>query len=132
MIRVTVLQDGKTPVELDFFESDLNIGRGEDNEVQLRSNSVSKRHAVVQQAGTCVLLSDAGSTNGTLVNDERIVGHREVTESDVVTIGQFTLLFKSIGEPPPTKLIRAQEPHSLAKPSTHGTPQVEVDLNRKK
>ena len=49
------------------------IGRGVENTIVITSRRVSREHASVQRQGRCVILSDLGSTNGTSLNDERVL-----------------------------------------------------------
>ena len=46
------------------------IGRGEDNDIILQSDIVSRQHASIECKGMDVVVTDLGSTNGTFVNDD--------------------------------------------------------------
>jgi diguanylate cyclase (GGDEF)-like protein len=48
------------------------IGRGEDNDIILKSDIVSRQHASVEYKGVDVVVTDLGSTNGTFVNDDPV------------------------------------------------------------
>jgi len=73
----------------------LTLGRAEENEVVLPGEGfASARHARVETRGDAVWVVDLGSTNGTLVNDERIEGRRRLREGDVVRIGHTELRFE--------------------------------------
>jgi len=50
----------------------LTIGRGATSDIVLPDASVSKQHATIENTMVGVVLHDAGSTNGTFVNGERI------------------------------------------------------------
>src|SRR6266567_773704 len=50
----------------------LNLGRAPDNHVVVNDQRVSRYHAVLKRHGTDYILEDAGSPNGTYVNDQRI------------------------------------------------------------
>ena len=54
----------------------------------LSDASVSRVHAIFEKKGDKVLVRDAGSTNGTFVNDRRIGAHEEVEAAlgDTVSI----------------------------------------------
>jgi two-component system, cell cycle response regulator len=47
----------------------LTIGRGEDNEIRIPDNSVSRRHAQVTPVAEGYCVEDLESTNGTFIND---------------------------------------------------------------
>ncbi|HEY2759191.1 MAG TPA: FHA domain-containing protein, partial [Pirellulales bacterium] len=63
------------------------IGRAEDCHLRPHSDLVSRHHCVLLiEEGFCAL-RDFGSKNGTLVNDERVVGQRELKTGDRVKVG---------------------------------------------
>lgn len=70
------------------------VGRISAVEIQLVEESVSRRHAVVQQESGGFSVHDLGSTNGTFVNDRR-VEHSEVRSGDLIQIGDTTFKFLS-------------------------------------
>src|SRR5271154_7199372 len=63
------------------------IGRAEETDIQFDQESVSRNHARIVGHGDAYVLSDLGSTNGTLVND-RPVDERALRDGDIVQIGQ--------------------------------------------
>jgi pSer/pThr/pTyr-binding forkhead associated (FHA) protein len=65
------------------------IGRAEDCHLRPHSDLVSRHHcAILQQQGICVI-HDFGSKNGTLINDERVVGQHELRNGDRLKIGNL-------------------------------------------
>jgi predicted component of type VI protein secretion system len=74
------------------------IGRGK-VEVSLADPTISRRHASLEvYGGTCVLLKDLGSTNGTFVNDQR-VDFVELEDGDEIRIGRSRMTV-TIAAPP--------------------------------
>ncbi len=72
----------------------VRIGRGDENNVVLHSDSVSRRHACVEiRAGSYHIL-DMHSTNGTYVNDE-LVHDRQLRRGDQIKIGDTIMKFLS-------------------------------------
>lgn len=73
-----------------------SIGREPDNDIQVDSRFISRHHAVVHVGVHHTVVEDLGSTNGILVNGER-VRRRALSEGDVLTIGksQFRFLERS-------------------------------------
>lgn len=80
--REYVLKPGKTI-----------IGRKSDSDIPLPDESASRAHAEIMLDPTDqhIIISDAGSTNGTFVNRERLVQPRRVGPEDQVRIGQHVL-----------------------------------------
>jgi len=71
------------------------IGRASDNAVSLAGDDfASGHHARVESARDGVWIVDLGSTNGTLVNGERLNGRRRLHEGDVLQIGDTELRFE--------------------------------------
>jgi serine/threonine protein kinase len=74
--RVFELQEGKA----------LLVGRGQNTETRLKDPQVSRVHCQIAIEGNKVLLTDSGSTGGTLVNGRRVKEH-ELRPGDIITIG---------------------------------------------
>lgn len=72
----------------------VRIGRGMENDVVLLSDSVSRRHARIENRGGNYHLIDAHSTNGTYVNDE-LVRDRRLSRGDQIKVGDTILKFLS-------------------------------------
>lgn len=70
----------------------VNVGRLASCGVCLSDVNVSREHAAFEREGTGWAAVDLGSTNGTLVNGER-VGRRRLTDGDVVTVGITELVY---------------------------------------
>jgi len=67
--------------------SPMRIGRGAENHIVLDGDSVSRRHAHLEQRGPGWFGVDDGSTNGTYVNDEQIVREQSLVNGDRVKVG---------------------------------------------
>jgi pSer/pThr/pTyr-binding forkhead associated (FHA) protein len=78
----------------------LSIGRHSENDIVLKDMSVSRHHATVEVRGQKLLVFDAGSKNGTIVNGT-IAKSAELYHGDVVKIGKNCSIKVSI--PPPKK-----------------------------
>jgi pSer/pThr/pTyr-binding forkhead associated (FHA) protein len=71
----------------------ITIGRALENDIVITSKRVSRGHARVRREGWRAILEDMGSTNGTFLNDERVLTPVELHDGDRVTIGDVTLIF---------------------------------------
>lgn len=63
------------------------IGRSPGADIVIADDFVSGRHARVSPAGTDAVLEDLGSTNGTLLNGERVTRPHTLRPGDVIDIG---------------------------------------------
>lgn len=69
----------------------LTMGRASDNDVVLDEGVVSGRHLRVVPPDTVV---DEGSTNGTLVNGQRIGGRARLRDGDILQVGSTVFRFE--------------------------------------
>ena len=65
------------------------------NEVVLADTKVSRRHALIHAQGPAEFrLVDLGSSNGTYLNGRRVVQPTRLEDGDLITIGDFVLVFR--------------------------------------
>ncbi|HJZ45683.1 MAG TPA: FHA domain-containing protein [Roseiflexaceae bacterium] len=76
---------------LDPNDPQITIGR-EGSDIVLDNPQVSRNHATIDRAGGKHVLHDAGSTNGTFVNGQRITQHT-LAPGDIIQIGAFKLVY---------------------------------------
>jgi pSer/pThr/pTyr-binding forkhead associated (FHA) protein len=69
------------------------MGRHPDSEIILDDITVSRRHAEIALSDAGFTVSDAGSLNGTYVNQERIDVPLVLGHGDEVQVGKFRLVF---------------------------------------
>jgi pSer/pThr/pTyr-binding forkhead associated (FHA) protein len=70
---------------------ETRLGRHPDSEIMLDDITVSRRHAAIEQTTEGYVVTDAGSLNGTYVNQERI--ERAVLHhGDELQVGKFRLV----------------------------------------
>jgi pSer/pThr/pTyr-binding forkhead associated (FHA) protein len=69
------------------------IGRAVENDVVITSKRVSREHACVRREGWRVMLEDLGSTNGTYLNDERVMSPMSLHDEDRIKIGDVVFTF---------------------------------------
>ncbi len=75
---------------LETDKAEITIGRNENNDIHINNLGVSKKHARIVRQNGIYILEDLKSTNGTVLNNERIT-KAKLTGSDVVTLGKHTL-----------------------------------------
>ncbi len=72
----------------------LTVGRSTECDVVIGDTNVSRRHAEIRPTIDGFTLVDLGSTNGSLVNGERIT-QRELREGDELAFGNTRLVFQA-------------------------------------
>jgi chromosome segregation ATPase len=84
--RVLVGNVGDQELRFPLFKDRLTIGRTAENDIQLKTAYISRRHAVVLTEGDATRVIDWGSKNGVYVNSER-VKERILSNGDIVSVG---------------------------------------------
>ncbi len=79
--------------KFDLLPQETLIGRSSKCDIQIEQDSVSRNHAKVRSDGTRILVEDLGSTNGTLINDERIDAAVRLRNGDFIKIGRTIFKF---------------------------------------
>ena len=67
------------------------LGRHPDSEIMLDDITVSRRHASIERTDEGYVVTDAGSLNGTYVNQERI-DRAVLHHGDELQVGKFRLV----------------------------------------
>ena len=101
--RLKPLEVSGYPSPIDPDNDRIALGRSPENDVVLTGGefpSVSGQHAVVERRGGKLTVHDAGSRNGTYVNNRRIDTSRELSAGDVVQLGAIGPKFVVISASP--------------------------------
>jgi eukaryotic-like serine/threonine-protein kinase len=91
--RVLIARKDDSPRAYSMEKSPLTIGRGSDNDIVLAVEGVSRRHARLERAGAGWQIVDLGSTNGTLLDNARLLPNipEPWSPNRVLQIGSFFL-----------------------------------------
>ncbi len=71
----------------------LALGRSQHNDVVIDDSIVSYEHACISTSKQTYLIADLNSTNGTLLNGQRIEEETALADGDIIQIGAVTLKF---------------------------------------
>lgn len=80
------------------------IGLDSTCDIVLQNRYLSNRHAEVVARNGVWVITDLGSTNGTMVNDKPIMTH-ELIDNDFIGFGDCTLRFKCLYAAPPNPVV---------------------------
>jgi pSer/pThr/pTyr-binding forkhead associated (FHA) protein len=112
MPRLILMFNKQVIREYPFLKDSITVGRAEDNTVVIDNLAVSSYHARIDKAGTDFILTDLQSTNGTFINENRVITHK-LSHGDNVSIGKHILLF--VGEKGKAESEESDEKMSLNK-----------------
>ena len=90
---LTLMQNGAAKT-ITIQKERTIVGRLPECDVIVEDPGASRHHAEIRRVGPAYVLSDLGSTNGTLVNDHA-VGEQTLADGDRITIGNTVLEFRS-------------------------------------
>lgn len=85
-------QSSAPPKEFELVRSEYVIGRDDGVDIVIATPAVSRRHARVMLEGDGYIIEDLGSSNGTFVNGDRLIGRRKLQHGDEVRLGQAITL----------------------------------------
>ncbi|MEB3754465.1 FHA domain-containing protein [Acinetobacter sp. MD2(2019)] len=99
--KLHALANELTDQEISIDRS-MTIGRHPDCDLVLQSAAISRQHAVFNLNEDGVWLKDAGSSNGTFVNDVRIDAETLLQDQDVIQFAhlKFLVLAPAVEEKP--------------------------------
>ncbi|HYU18079.1 MAG TPA: FHA domain-containing protein [Chloroflexota bacterium] len=92
--RLRVEQGSVDQREFDLDKQVLVIGRRLGNDIVIHDTNVSRQHARLVRQDDGFSIEDMKSANGTVVNDERVVGVRPLRNGDVIRIGDAVFVFE--------------------------------------
>ncbi|HEY8607457.1 MAG TPA: FHA domain-containing protein [Noviherbaspirillum sp.] len=95
MGKITVLQSGAAPRDVQLDKPRLSIGRRSHNDVRIDDPAVSGEHAAIVRIGADVVLEDLDSTNGTRVNGQPVKKHF-LQDGDVVELATHRLVYHAV------------------------------------
>jgi two-component system cell cycle response regulator len=82
-----------------LLDPEITIGRDDVCTITINDSNVSRKHAKVLKMENRVLIEDMGSSNGTFINDKKLVKgeRRELQSEDMIKLGSTILKFLPSG-----------------------------------
>ncbi len=71
----------------------ITIGRAVENTIVITSKRISRAHARIYREGWRTMLEDLNSTNGTFLNEARVLAPTELHDGDRVLVGDVLLCY---------------------------------------
>lgn len=100
MARLILMFNKQVVKEYPLMKESITIGRNEENTIQINNLAVSGYHARIDAAGNDYILTDLQSTNGTFINDKRVVSQK-LSHGDNIIVGKHVILFIASGAEAP-------------------------------
>ena len=100
--RLVVKQGPHPHEEYLLAHTESTIGRTHTNDIEIPDPAVSRQHAQITWREGQFFLEDLGSTNGTFVNDQRVVGIVALNNGDLINLGEavyMQLLIPAANDP---------------------------------
>lgn len=76
-------------------KEELHLGRAVTSDIVIADTSVSRTHAHIYNQDTGVFIEDAGSANGTYINEQKISERYKLADQDLIRLGTMLLKFFS-------------------------------------
>lgn len=78
--------------EFPLLKDETIIGRDTNADIVISDAEISRRHARIYKLGESYMLEDLGSTNGTFVNGQRLVGPHALLTGETIRFGENIML----------------------------------------
>jgi pSer/pThr/pTyr-binding forkhead associated (FHA) protein len=93
MAEIIVMLDQAEMERYAFDGDEIEIGRGDGNDIRLKNLGVSRRHSRIVREHDDWFVEDLGSANGTWLNGKRI-SRAQLCHGDQIEIGKHTMVFR--------------------------------------
>lgn len=90
-LTIRLFQDGNQFFENRFEKKSLTVGREEGVDLIIEDRSISRKHLQIELENGLVFVSDMGSSNGTYVDNEKIIVKTRVTDQTHIRIGKIII-----------------------------------------
>lgn len=91
--RVLIGSFGQRELRFPLFKQRLTIGRVEENDIQLKTAYISRRHALILNDDDTARIIDTNSKNGVYVNSKRVKQH-SLANGDTLSIGNVKFRYE--------------------------------------
>jgi predicted component of type VI protein secretion system len=108
------MQKGPNPGKIfELIEEEITIGRDITNRIVINDPEVSRRHARLSPQMGGYVIEDLGSTNGTFVDGQRLMGPHLLRPGQTVMFGEkITLEYEALGFDPNATIASSPKPQA--------------------
>jgi len=102
-----VMQKGPNPGKIfELIQEELTIGRDITNRIVINDPEISRKHARLSLQSGSYVIEDLGSTNGTFVDGQRLIGPHVLRPGETIMFGEkISLEYEVLGFDPNATLI---------------------------
>ena len=113
-----VMQKGPNPGKIfELVQEELTIGRDITNRIVINDPEVSRKHARLTLQSGSYVIEDLGSTNGSFVDSQRLIGPHVLKPGETIMFGEkISLEYEVLGFDPNATLISGGTPAKPAGP----------------
>lgn len=125
---IVTIQNGAESLTREVSKERFTIGRSVDCDIQINDHHVSRVHLIVQRNQDDVWIEDKNSSNGTYLNDNKIVQGTlvNVVAADKVKLGRSEYLVSFEVKPDEIKALSGNDLHKVEKPPLDHTQEVPI------
>jgi FHA domain len=107
-----VMQKGPNPGKIyELVQDELTIGRDITNRVVINDPEISRKHARLTLQSGSYVIEDLGSTNGTFVDGQRLIGPHVLRPGETIMFGEkISLEYEVLGFDPNATLVSGAAP----------------------
>jgi hypothetical protein len=113
-----IVRAGPNPGKIyPIIKNEVIIGRDPTTDILINDAEVSRHHAVVKLTPEGYTIEDLGSTNGTIINNQRLLGPHILHTSEIINLGEhISLVFEVVPEFDPDATMVSRMPIPPAPP----------------
>ena len=110
-----VVRAGPNPGKIYELTQDvLIVGRDIGNQIVINDPEISRKHAQLKAQGGSYVIEDLGSTNGTFVNGQRLMGPHLLRHGEIIMFGEkVSLAYEAVGFEAEATLVGTAGPQAV-------------------
>lgn len=117
------MRSGPTPGKIfPLSKGEMYVGRDMTSDIVINDAEISRKHARFVLQGNSYILEDLGSTNGSFVNGQRLMGPNALNPGDMIMFGENVGLVFEMAAYDPNATMIASGPPMMAPPPQYAPP----------